>query len=238
MMTRPRKKLPNSVMHPTALRAAADYHVGQIDEWRKIHPERLTDRCAKADPGIDHPAPRRYVPRVRETLLTVLPLTLLACSSAAPAPFAAARPCAAASPDHACFPAGATPVTVTCAQGECDVAAGGRPVVRVYHFGDAAAVLAPLPSPADDPVRRFLVCEYQGDGCPVMYRVLAVEPQGQAEVSDAFGNCQEPEQSAALRAGELVWRFAADADTALPAPRPAVEVRYSLADRRLTVAKH
>lgn len=178
-----------------------------------------------------------YAGRVRETLLIVLPWGLVACSGGGPAPAAAAGPCAAATPEHACFAAGGTAVTVTCAQGECEVAVGGRIVVRVDHYGDAAAVLAPLPAPAGDPVRRFLVSEHQGDGCPIMDRVLAVGAQGEAEVSDAFGNCEEPEQGAVLRGGELVWQFAADADPALAAPRPAVEVRYSLADGRLTVVQ-
>jgi hypothetical protein len=71
-----------------------------------------------------------------------------------------------------------------------------------------------------------------------MYRVLAVEPNGGTTLTEPFGNCEEPESSSTDGVDdELVWHFAADADPELTAPRPALDVRYSLITRRLTQAE-
>lgn len=111
-----------------------------------------------------------------------------------------------------------------------------REVVTLWHYGEAAAMLKDLGAPpASPPVHVFLLSEHQGDGCPVMYRVLAVDPSGAATLTEPFGNCEEPDWSSTHGAGDgLAWRFAANADPALARPRPALEVRYSPSQRRLT----
>jgi len=92
------------------------------------------------------------------------------------------------------------------AEGECRVAYRGRELLR--YEAQPAEVKPNLVflrfAPRQGEV--FLIDEYQGDGCPAMYRIVEVGP-ARAFVTPAFGNCDSP--TIEVHANLIRFRFSA-----------------------------
>lgn len=82
------------------------------------------------------------------------------------------------------------PFRVTCARSHCAVAHGSVELVsELEHHGAPEQLIAPL-GPLGDGAALLQFSE--GDGCPIRYRALC-GAGGAPELSEAFGNCSEPD---------------------------------------------
>ena len=88
-------------------------------------------------------------------------------------------------------PTAGSEVVVHCDGSECRIDVGGHTALAFVHYGEVATAVTPLSGLSTAPQDTFLVAVHEGDGCPVMYRILCVEPTG-TRLSSVFGNCEEP----------------------------------------------
>lgn len=98
---------------------------------------------------------------------------------------------------------------IACNSGECALVWRGKTIAQEYSFGKAAELLVSLTPLGCENV--FFMSVYEGDGCPVMYKILEFKDPNTYFLSDSFGNC-EAYHAIKIEAQQLTFDFLGSPD--------------------------
>lgn len=110
---------------------------------------------------------------------------------------------------------------IGCKEGECDIYWNDQKLGSEYSFNAAVDFIIPIKN--KDYPNLFLLPVYNGDGCPSTYKVLHIADKKTYYLTQAFGNCNEPEYS--IKKKLLIFTFEG---TKQPVNRAPMRFSYHL----------
>lgn len=110
---------------------------------------------------------------------------------------------------------------IGCKEGECDVYWNDQKITSEYTFDAAVDFFMPIKN--DEFPNVFLLPIYNGDGCPVKYKILQIPDKKRYYLSESFGNCDEVNHSIKKKIMTLQFE-----GTEAPINRPTLTYTYHL----------